>query len=212
MRRVACVWLLLLVGVAAEALAQPVEPIGPYVLDVRGSLARFKGAPLVAAGLGVDEASLPTRGLGLTAGAHWYPFRRGPVTFGIGAELVVARDSRAEEPAGATVQMPTVTTRLSGFSPQVSLNFGDNGGWSYLTGGIGLARLTSTRDDWPATDGVPRVRSLNYGGGARWFTTPRTAFTFDVRFYTINPQDPVGFLPAYPRARFMVISVGMSLR
>ncbi len=211
----------LVLAAAVDAGAQPVEPIGPFVIDARGSLARFKGEPPLAGALQVDASNLPTRGLGAAVGGHWYPFRLGRVTIGLGGELVLARDSRtAEAPATVTttgtptqmmVERPTVTTRLSAFSPQVSLNFGNNDGWSYISGGIGSAKLTAERDDVPSQGAVERVRSTNYGGGARWFTSPRLAFTFDLRFYTLNAQSaPVP--TAYPRTRFMVISVGVSMR
>lgn len=198
---------------AASAAAQPPEPVGPYAVDVRGALARFKQDASAAAALDVTADSLPTRGLGLGVGVHLYPVRVRRVTLGVGGEMLVARDSLMKEAeTGATVVPPTVTTRLSLFSPQVSLNFGTREGWSYISGGIGLARLTSDRDDRPAADGQGRVRASHYGGGARWFTGPHLAFTFDVRFYTVNAGEPAGGAPASPRSRFMVISAGVSLR
>jgi hypothetical protein len=67
---------------AGTAAAQPPEPVGPYAVDVRGALARFKQDPSVAAGLDVPADSLPTRGLGLGAGVHFYPLRVRRVTLG----------------------------------------------------------------------------------------------------------------------------------
>ena len=32
-----------------------------------------------------------------------------------------------------------------------------------------------------------RLKTINYGGGARWFAKAHVAFSFDVRFYAINP-------------------------
>jgi len=241
MKNVRLLWIVLLVSGAAEVSAQPAEPIGPYVIDARGTLARFKGDAVLAGQLGpdVNAEDLPTRGLGLAAGAHWYPLRRGRVTFGIGGELILARDARgpSESDTAAPPAGPVVTTRMSGFSPQISLNFGHNEGWSYISGGMGRARLTAEREGGvtpPAgsgpvaggpgvvvtpvvsatsTDGsLGRVRMINYGGGARWFTSPRLAFTFDVRFYTIDAQESAGTSIGYPRSRFMAISVGASIR
>ena len=37
-----------------------------------------------------------------------------------------------------------------------------------------------------AADEEP-LKTINYGGGARWFTKTHLAFSFDVRFYAINP-------------------------
>lgn len=213
MKHVSWVVLCLLLAGARDAAAQPPEPIGPLVVNLRGALARLKAEPPVATALGVGVDDMPTRGLGLSAGAHWYPVRRGRVTLGLGGELVFARESRTAETTDTTAVVPTVTARFSEFSPHVSLNFGTNDGWSYISGGIGRARLTAESDALPPFDEpAERVRSLHYGGGARWFTSPRLAFTFDVRFYTINGREPAGLRPGHPRNRFMVISAGASLR
>lgn len=203
----------LLLGMPALADAQPRQPIGPYIVDLRGALARFKQDGAIAATVDVPAASLPTRGLGLALGAHLYPLRRGNVTLGIGGELLLARDSRTGEPPDppSTVAPPTVTASLSAISPHLSLNFGHGEGWSYLSGGLGLGRLTTERDDVTAAD-AGRTRTLHYGGGARWFTGPRLAFSFDVRFYAINGREASATDPAFPRARLMVISVGASLK
>ena len=212
MRIVRCVWMCLLLAAAAEAGAQPAEPIGPFAADVRGSLARFKEDAAVAATIGVETKNLPTRGLGLTVGAHFYPLRWRRVTLGVGGEMLIARDSRTlETDSTATVAAPTVTTRVSALSPQVSLNFGRRDGWSYVSGGIGRARLTAQRDDQAAVD-ASRTRSTNYGGGARWFTGPHLAFSVDLRFYAIDARAAAGAVPAFPRTRMMVISAGISLR
>jgi hypothetical protein len=200
---------------AGNAAAQQPPPIGRFVIDARASLARFKNDGAIATGLDVTTDNLPTRGLGLDAGLHWYPLRKGKLTFGLGGELLVARDSRMADPTdttGTTVTSPRVTTSFSSISPQVSLNFGTGDGWSYLSGGIGLASLTSERDDAPFTDDASRVQAINYGGGARWFTRPHLAFTFDFRFYAVNAQEATTSRPAYPKTRFVVISAGVSLR
>ncbi len=81
---------------------------------------------------------------------------------------------------------------MKGFSPQVSLNFGSRRGYSYVSGGIGT--MTRAID---ATEGVmlkevtgdTHARTLNYGGGARWFVNSRVAFSFDMRFYRVAAQD-----------------------
>jgi len=212
MRQVSWIVIGILLAGAAEAAGQPAEPIGPYVVNVRGALARFKAEAPVAEPLEVRIENLPTRGLGISGGAHWYPLRRGRVTLGVGAEVTLARDSRTGEETTPGPPPVTVTTRFSTVSPQLSLNFGTDDGWSYISGGIGQARLTTVRADLPAGESAARVRSTNYGGGARWFTSPRLAFTFDVRFYTVNAREPTATRPGYPRSRFMVISAGISVR
>lgn len=213
MRRV--IWLLVLVPLLGvrEAEAQPTTgPIPRFVVDARGSLARFKKDPGVADALRVPLDTLPTGGLGLTAGAHWYALRLRKITFGIGGEVLLARDSATFEDNETDAAGPTVTTRLSAFAPQISFNFGRDEGWSYISGGLGSARLTSERDDVPVGETAARTRMLNYGGGARWFNSPRMAFTFDVRFYAISPRFSTTTVPGYPRAKFMVLSGGVAFK
>jgi hypothetical protein len=209
------VFLLLLLSVLfpVETAAQARDPIGPFVADVRGALARFKEDAAIAQTIDVEPSNLPTRGLGMGIGGHWYPFRLGRVTFGLGGELLWARDSRTGEPEeDATTPPPTVTTRLSSVAPHVSLNFGHGDGWSYISGGLGWASLSAERADQPFTDDAGRARMTHYGGGARWFTGPHLAFTFDLRFYSIDAREPSGTQPAFPRSRVMVISAGVSFK
>jgi hypothetical protein len=201
------------VAAAAPAAAQAAQPLPRAVIDARGTLARFKGDAAVAEPLGVAPDDMPTRGLGITAGAHWYPLRVRRITVGLGAELVWARDTRTGEPAGTPpVTPPTVTTRLSAVSPALSLNFGSGRGWSYISGGIGWGTLTSERADLPFADSAPRAGTTHYGGGARWFDRPHLAYTFDVRFYNIADQPAVGTRPASPGGRFMVFSAGVAFK
>jgi hypothetical protein len=75
-----------------------------------------------------------------------------------------------------------------------------------------VARITSERDDAPLTATADRTRMLNYGGGARWFNSPRMAFTFDLRFYAVSPREATTTVPAYPRAKFMVLSAGVGFK
>ena len=57
-----------------------------------------------------------------------------------------------------------------------------------------------------------RLRTFNYGGGARWFMKSHLAFSFDVRLYSINPGAPYfGFLGT-PRTLLMIIGAGVSLK
>jgi hypothetical protein len=202
---------LLTVGAAAEVAAQPPQPVGPYVIDARGSFVRFKEDGAIANTIDVSADNLPTRGLGITTGAHWYPVRWRRVAFGLGAELLLARDSRTKEATETTEAGPTVTTRLSALSPHLSLNFGKGDGWSYISGGFSSARLTVERTDRPAID-VDRTRATHYGAGARWFTSRRLAVSVDVRFYAINARPPTGTLPQFPRNRLTVFSAGIAVR
>ena len=209
--------LVLLIALPPGAEAQPTAgPISRFVVDTRGSWARFKQDSAVSQGLQVDSTTLPTRGLGITAGAHVYPFRFRRITIGLGVEYARAGDSRTvkiiDEETDEETEGPTITTTFDSLAPQISFNFGRDEGWSYLSGGIGTARMTSERADVPVTATPERTQALNYGGGARWFNSPRVAFTFDVRFYAISPRDATATVPAYPRAKFMVLSAGLAFR
>lgn len=190
------------------------EPIGPYVLDARGTWARFKQLPTIAETLDVNSTELPTRGLGAVVGAHVYPVRSRKFALGLGGELLLrARASRTVPPAVEDgPEGPTVVTRLTALSPQVSLNFGRRAGWSYLSGGVGWASFTSELEDTPFEDPESRPRAINYGGGARWFARKHLAFSFDLRFYAVGPQETTTSRPAFPRMTVMVFSAGIGVR
>jgi hypothetical protein len=214
--------LALLLVFTVPALAQeagpvqglPTEPIAPFVFDARGTFARFKALPPVATDLGVDPTALPTRGLGLVVGAHLYPVRRQNFALGLGGELLLrARGSRTVAPTVEDgSEGPTVVTRMTAISPQVSLNFGKRDGWSYLSGGIGWASLTSELSASPLEEAGSRPRAMNYGGGARWFIKEHLAFSLDLRFYAIGAQEATITRPAYPRVTVMIFSAGISAR
>jgi hypothetical protein len=156
---------------------------------------------------------MPKRGLGLSLGAHVYPFRLGKVAFGFGAELLTTRGSETLEPAEeGGEEGPTVKTRFSAFSPQISLNFGTRQGWSYVSAGLGRAQFTTEREDAPVGDASSKPRVLNYGGGARWFAKEHLAFTFDLRFYRLDAQAAATNRPAYGKRRLIVASAGISLK
>jgi len=203
----------LLVGLAipAAAVAQPPrEPISPFVVDARGALPFLGQSPETAASLGVAPGSLASKGLGIGAGVHVYPIRRRGWAIGIGAEWLRVRSSAGiaageGEPAG-----PTIARRFEGLSGQLSLNFGHRNGWSYLSGGAGPLAF-DTWNDANSPDGA-RAMTINYGGGARWFTRPRLAAGFDVRFYATRPSTPTAVVGARGRQKVMVISVGVSVR
>ena len=192
----------------------PTEAIAPFVFDARGTFARFKELPTVAADLGVDPTDLPTRGLGLVVGAHLYPVRQRNFALGIGGELLLR--ARGTNTVAPTVEGgpdgPTVETRMTAVSPQVSLNFGKRDGWSYLSGGIGWASITSELSGMPLEDAESRPRAINYGGGARWFIKEHLAFSLDLRFYAISAQEATATRPGYPRVTVMIFSAGISAR
>jgi hypothetical protein len=211
-----CALLLVPVTVSAQdPVIPPVppEPLTVFVVDARGSMASLKQVPTVANDLAVEITELPSRGFGVMLGAHVYPIRMKSVAIGVGAEWLRVRGSNTVEAEDEEAEDgPTLNTRWDHVSPQVSLNFGTRDGWSYLTVGLGRSSLTVERADLPQEDADTRVRTLNYGGGARWFMKEHLAFTFDVRFYTIDGQEATAGRIATPKMRLRVLSAGISIR
>jgi hypothetical protein len=195
------------------------QPIGRFAADARGAMPRFKQTRAIADVIGVEPAALPSRGLGLVFGAHVYPLRMGPVTLGLGGEVMTSRATRTEEAGDDTApDGPTVRTKFSALSPQISLNFGAREGWSYVSGGMGWSRfsveLVEEGTGTPAAgeNDEPRRKTINYGGGARWFAKEHVAVSFDLRFYAVSPQLATATQPALPRMTVMVLSLGVGLK
>ncbi len=218
MRAFAAVLVVVLVSLARPASAQdPPPPIPWVVVDLHGSVARFHNDDqALADSRGLQSlAELPGTGLGLQIGVHFYPLHTRVVTVGLGGELAMARSSQTPLPGAAapdgTPLRPT-EERITSFSPQLSLNFGNGSGWSYLSAGLGQTIWFLAPDDLgeypPNSD---RLKTLNYGGGGRWFIKPHLAFSFDVRFYAISPGFAYIF-PATPRQTLLIIAAGVSLK
>ena len=208
--------MLICLAFAAPVAAQQKEPIGPFAVDLRGIFARHKVEPDIAKGLGVENANLPVRSFGLVGGAHWYPWHAGKVTLGVGANVVLARGTRTLEvdadSAAQAEKGPTVRRHFTAFSPEISLNFGHRKGWSYVSGGfLGRSKLYLDRVDTPATS-VPSRKTLNYGGGARWFTTDHLAFSVDFRWYSVAEQPPTAGVVFQPATTLLVLSGGISIK
>jgi hypothetical protein len=113
------------------------------------------------------------------------------------------------------VTLPEVTTRITSVTPQVSLSFGHSLGWSYLSAGLGRTRVESEatltgaiftpRDsDW--------VKTLNYGGGARWFLNDHVGVGFDVRWHKVSLVTATATRPGAPRASLLVAGAGLVLK
>jgi hypothetical protein len=186
----AAVALLLLAAVPGTARAQvTTEPPGPLVFDVRGTT------------LGVPQTSdfypdlpgdtiVPARGFGLEAGAHFYPWRGGSRSLGVGADLFWTRGSATPTANSSTadgtitgIALPDVAVSMRVLSPQVSINFGTSRGWSYLTVGAGRAWVRSTA----ARESLSRsVGDVNTGAGARWFLSDHLGVGFDLRLHWIG--------------------------
>jgi hypothetical protein len=210
------------VSVASARAQEPPPRIPLFVVDVQGNVARFPQDPELASSRGIEIIQLPGTGFGGQLGLHLHFFKVKAVTFGLGGQVTLAR---ATESAPVDVNgqpLAPTTERFRSVGVQLSLNFGNGNGWSYLSGGIGRSNwsiIPEFRADNPTVPAEPLegddevLKTINYGGGARWFAKSHLAFSFDVRFYAINPG--VSSLPGKngsPRTTFMVIGAGISLK
>ena len=150
------------------------------------------------------DTLVPARGFGLEAGAHVYLWQLGPARFGAGAAYFHTRAT-----SGESVVM---TSRI--LAPQMSFNFGSSEGWSYVSGGAGLGQLSGrfTGDAAPAERDSDMLLTLNVGGGARWFITPRMALSFDLRLHRLSGQEAQIGLAGTPATTLGSASVGLTLR
>ena len=186
--RILLVMVLLPVPGAAAQTLNPGPP-GPFVFDFRAAMS---GVPTSEAFVpdSVTTATVPSRGYGGGLGAHVYAIQIGPARLGLGVDLLYAR--------GTTVD---ATTTLSSVDPQVSANFGTADGWSYLSAGFGATRVNAE----PA-EVSEAMRSINWGGGARWFLGPHFGVGFDVRVHHISAGDVV------PKSTRVSLGMGLSLK
>jgi hypothetical protein len=215
---VACAALLVLCAASPVGAQDPPPRIGPFVLDLHATVPTFPSDDAqLAASRGMAVTELPGTGFGIQAGAHLYLLKIKAVTFGVGAEFAASRARQTPTPAAATTATTTqraAEERFSTFAPQLSLNFGSGRGWSYLSGGIGVSNWALVPD---GQEGFPAdsesLKTINYGGGARWFAKRHLAFSFDVRFYAINPGTPyIANTLGSPRTTLMIIGAGISIK
>ena len=199
---------------ASHAEAQePPPPIPHVALDVRGTFTRFSREQQLADSRGLQLAELPGRGLGGEVGLHVYLFKWGAMTLGVGGQVTLQRATSSPTVTDGTTVLRGVVERYQAITPQLSFNFGDGDGWSYISGGLGPAQRTLLPDGGAisAID-EERLRVVNYGGGARWFIKPHLAFTFDVRFHDLDPGTPQFGRPGSPRSRLLIIGAGVSFK
>lgn len=216
LRLPASVLILLCVLVAPRSAAaqDPPPRIGPLVVDLHGTFPGFPSkSQQLAESRGLLVTELPGRGLGLHGGLHVYPLRISIVTLGLGVDLTAARSHRAARQISLVESTRAVTETFFHAAPEISLNFGDGNGWSYLSGGVGpsIWSLVPSGAGKQAPD-VERLQTINYGGGARWFNWPHFAFSIDIRFYAINPSTPLPGLPTGPRTTMVIFGGGISLK
>jgi hypothetical protein len=193
-------------GVAPAVGGQTRDPVGGLALDVRAltvSLPTTSGWTPAVLGAG---SIVPGRGWGGEAGAH---IVFGPGRYrrlGLGATGLWAQ-GQATGTAGAA----TVTTWLTAVAPHVSWNFGHRLGWSYVSGGAGLARIASA-----VAGGTPDPSgwgtAFHYGGGARWFVRDRLALSLDLRFWALTPRGAIDDRPNAPATTRVAVGAGVTLR
>lgn len=196
--------LLTLLGAAGPALAQ-VEPgpPGPWVVDVRGTTLGLPNDGAFLPGLGAG-AVVPGRGFGLDAGARWIWRSLGPSRLGLGVDATWVRGTTPELPAA-----PRVVETFVRVAPDLSFNFGSRNGWSYLSTGVGLARIAGRTISQGVTTELPSSGALlvmHGGAGARWFMTDHMAVGFDLRLHRLSAGDRT------PSTVRFAASVGLSLR
>jgi hypothetical protein len=201
-------------GSSTPSRAQEPSPKLPFlVVDLHGNVPNFPDNQELANSRSlVSPAELPGIGLGGDLGLHIYPLKWRAITFGIGGQATLARAHRTPA-AGNQEGLRPVTERFTSVAPQLSLNFGTGDGWSYLSAGISTSQWSIVPDglDQLPSD-LERLKTLNYGGGARWFVKPHLAFSFDVRFYAIDPSTPTGSLPTSPRTTLLIAGAGISVK
>ena len=215
-----------LLASAGTSLAQPREPIGRFAADVRATstgLPSLEGwTPVVPAG-----TVMPSRSLGFELGAHVYLARFAAGALGVGGTWMTAAGTTSPPEAddGAptvptvppTNTIPDVSTRATTLAPQVSLNFGHSLGWSYISAGLGRAKVRSeavlagsTTTFRPRESGW--VQSLNFGGGARWFVNEHVGVGFDLRWHKLGGVDGTTTQSATPGTTLFVAGVGVVLK
>jgi hypothetical protein len=205
-------WMLL---AAHPVRAQDPPPrIGPFVVDVHASVPKFPSDQFLADSRDMVLAELPGRGLGIQIGATVYPLRWRAVTFGVGGEFATSRARKAAVAASAQSEaLRGAEEKFTSLAPQLSFNFGNGHGWSYISGGLARSTWSLIPDGRPAfPSDSEKLKTINYGGGARWFMKAHLAFSFDVRFYAINPGSPYLAFPGSPRTTLMVIGAGVSVK
>lgn len=180
-------------------------PPGPFVVDVRGALMGLPQDTGFYPRL-PENALVPARGFGLDAGGHVYLGRFGPGQLGVGASVVQVR--------GTTPEGTRLTMRV--IAPQVSLNFGTRDGWSFLSGGVGIANARGEFSGNSTVSASSRasdtMMAINGGGGARWFMTPHLAVGFDLRLHWIGGQSAKVALAGTPADFLFMASAGLSVR
>ena len=199
--------------------AQEKARIGPFVIELSGVLVKNGQNEQVASDRSLNPKELPSLGLGVSAGAHWYPLKIKKFTLGLGGQFLRSSGSTTVvNELWTPIPEPSIKTRFQAISPQVSVNFGGTSGWSYISGGMGKAKYSVTKEidsrweeEEPDIDGR-WLNMINYGGGGRWFAKEHLGFNIDLRFYQISPLAANDKFLGLPRQTVVIFSVGVLFR
>ncbi len=204
----------LVAAFAVSAPAQePVPAVGPFVVDLRGLFTKLPNTQQLADSRGLATSELPGSTFGGAIGLHFYFLKWKQLTFGIGGEVVGLQAHNVPPGDASTSGLRPVTEKFLSASPQLSFNFGGRNGWSYISGGIGLSQWSIVPDGAESQDAdIERLKTLNYGGGARWFMKKHLAFSFDLRVYSISEGTAAFGFQGSPRSTLTVIGAGVSLK
>ena len=186
-------------------MAQGREPLRGVAGDLRfvtASLPNGTGwTPSLPAG-----AVVPGRGFGAEAGAHVFVGPGRNRRLGLGATGLWSQGR-----ATGLTPAPTVTTRFQAAAPHASMNFGHAQGWSYLSIGVGMAKVTSEYVGG-ATTSPGWGTAIHYGGGARWFVNERIAVSLDLRFWALTPRPATTARPSAPATTRIAFGAGVAFR
>ena len=191
MRRLPFTFMLTMFVLVSGANAQSLNPgpPGPFVFDLRAATTNLPSDDVLFPGLPTD-ATVPARGFGGSVGGHVYAFQIGAGRLGLGVDVLYAR--------GSTVD---ANSSMTSVDPQISLNFGTAEGWSNLSAGVGVTRINAN------PGGVSEsVRSINWGGGARWFIKRHLGVGFDIRIHHLAAGDVL------PKQTAISIGAGFALK
>lgn len=218
----AAAWL----AAVSTGLAQLKEPIGRGAFDLRATSSGLPVTPGWTPAVPVNT-EVPSRTLGLDVGGHVYVVRLPFGALGVGGSWLIARGTVSPQlDTGTTTTTPTppaeipptVTTRVTALTPQLSLNFGHALGWSYLSAGVGRAKVESeaTAARGSTQQFVPVasdwVTNIHYGGGARWFINDHVGVGFDLRWHRLGSFAGTAAAPGGGRTTLFTAGAGITLK
>ena len=186
--------------------AQGRDPVGGFVVDLRLLTVSLPTSAGWTPSTLTTGSLVPGRAFGGEVGGHlvFGPGRHRRLGLGVSG---LFGQGRATGTDGAA----TVTTRLSTVAPHVSWNLGHRLGWSYLSGGVGLAKVSSeAAGDAGDPSGWGTV--YHYGAGARWFLRERIAVSLDMHFWALTPRAATADRPGASATTHVAFGAGLSIR